>query len=82
MGGAWSSTYSGGDINRSLPLFMRRYDAGSAAPLGKPVRVADRSVGFRPMMSPDGRLLVSSDRATYAIDAETLSLVRRYPVSR
>ena len=31
-------------------------------------------------MSPDGRLLVSTDRATYAIDAETLRVVRRYPV--
>jgi WD40 repeat protein len=30
-------------------------------------------------MSPDGRLLASSDRATYAIDAETLRVVRRYP---
>ena len=72
-------TYSGGFVNPSLPLFMRRYDANSAAPLGKPVRVADRSGGFRPMMAPDGRLVVSNDRATYAIDAESLSLVRRYP---
>ncbi len=32
-------------------------------------------------MSPDGRLLVSTDRATYAIDAETLRVIRRYPVS-
>ena len=73
-------TYSGGDVNRSLPLFMRRYDAGSAAPLGKPVRVASRSVSINPLMSPRGRLLASSDRATYAIDAETLRVVRRYPV--
>jgi len=73
-------TYSGGDTNRSLPLFMRLYDAGSAAPLGKPVRVAGRSVSTLPKMSADGRLLASSDRATYAIDAETLSVVRRYPV--
>jgi WD40 repeat protein/DNA-binding SARP family transcriptional activator len=72
-------TYSGGDVNRSLPLFMRRYDADSAAPLGKPVRVANRSVSTNPAMSPDGRLFASSDRATYAIDAETLRVVRRYP---
>jgi len=73
-------TYSGGDVNRSLPLFMRRYDAGSAAPLGKPVRVASRSVSTRPLMSQDGRLLASTNRATYAIDAEALRVVRRYPV--
>jgi len=34
-----------------------------------------------PLMSPDGRLLVSTDRATYARDAETLRVIRRYPVS-
>jgi WD40 repeat protein/DNA-binding SARP family transcriptional activator len=73
-------TYSGGTANRSLPLFMRRYDAGSAAPLGKAVRVASRSVSTNPLMSPDGRLLASSDRETYAIDAETLRVVRRYPL--
>ncbi len=73
-------TYSGGDVNRLLPLFMRRYDAGSAEPLGKAVEVASRSVSIRPLMSPDGRLLVSTDRASYAIDAQTLRLVRRYPM--
>ena len=31
-------------------------------------------------MAPDGRLLVSTTRATYAIDAQTLRVVRRYPV--
>ena len=85
-------TYSGGDVNRSLPLFMRRYDADSAAPLGRAVRVANRSVVTTPLMSPDGRLLASiaanmrtpfsrpNLAATYAIDAETLRVVRRYPV--
>jgi WD40 repeat protein/DNA-binding SARP family transcriptional activator len=72
-------TYSGGDVNRELPLFLRRYDAASAAPLGRAVRVANRSVSTTPVMSPDGRLFASSDRATYAIDAETLRVVRRYP---
>jgi WD40 repeat protein/DNA-binding SARP family transcriptional activator len=72
-------TYSGGDVNRELPLFVRRYDADSAAPRGRAVRVANRSVSTRPLMSPDGRLFASSDRATYAIDAETLNVVRRYP---
>ena len=82
----------GGDVNRSLPLFVRRYDADSAAPLGRAVRVANRSVVTTPMMSPDGRLLASiaanmrtpfsrpNLAATYAIDAETLRVVRRYPV--
>ena len=43
-GGSLVVTYSGGDVNREMPLFMRRYDADSAAPLGRAVRVADRSV--------------------------------------
>ena len=73
-------TYSGGDVNRSLPLFMRRFDAESAAPLGRAVQVANRSVSTNPQMSADGRLLASSDRAIYAIDADTLRVVRRYPV--
>ena len=59
---------------------MRRFDAGGLVPLGRAVRVAARSVSVEPVMSSDGRLFVSSDRATHAIDAETLSLVRRYPV--
>jgi WD40 repeat protein/DNA-binding SARP family transcriptional activator len=73
-------TYSGGDVNRSLPLFMRRYDSDSAAPLGPAVQVASRSVSTQPVMSPDGRVLASTDRATYAIDAGTLTVDRRYPV--
>src|SRR5215211_2943882 len=73
-------TYSGGDVNRELPTFMRRYDADSAAPLGRAVRVANRSVRTTPVMSPDGRLFASSGHATYAIDAQTLDVVRRYPV--
>jgi WD40 repeat protein len=31
-------------------------------------------------MTPDGRLLIASNKATYAIDADTLRVVRRYPV--
>ncbi len=31
-------------------------------------------------MTPDGRLLVSTDRGVKAIDAETLRVIRRYPV--
>ena len=72
-------TYSGGDVNRKLALFVRRYDADTAAPLGPAVRVANRSVSTKPLMSPDGILFASSDRATDAIDAETLRVVRRYP---
>ena len=30
-------------------------------------------------MTTDGRLLVTTDRATYALDVETLDVVRRYP---
>ena len=31
-------------------------------------------------MTPDGRLLVSTDRGLKALDAETLRVIRRYPV--
>ena len=34
-----------------------------------------------PLMTPDGRLLVSTDRGVKALDAETLRVIRRYPVS-
>jgi WD40 repeat protein len=59
-------------------VFMRRFDARDATPLGRAVRVAPRSTSTGPLSSPDGRLLVSSDKATYAVDAETLRVVRRY----
>ena len=73
-------TYSGGDIDRTTGVWMRRFDARDAKPLGRAVRVAARSTSTAPLSTPDGRLLVSSDRATYAVDAETLRVVRRYPV--
>ena len=74
-------TYTRGDYDFSAPVFVRRYDARRGTPLGKPLRVAPRSTTTVPIMSPDGRLLVSTDdRATYAIDAETLRVIRRYPV--
>jgi WD40 repeat protein/DNA-binding SARP family transcriptional activator/DNA polymerase III delta prime subunit len=73
-------TYSGGDIDRTTGVFMRRFDARDAAPLGRAVRVAPRSTTQGPISSPDGRLVVSSDKATYVVDAETLRVVRRYPV--
>ena len=74
-------TYTPGDYNASAPVFVRRYNARRGTPLGKPLRVTPRSTTTVPLMSPDGRLLVSTDRATYAIDAETLRVIRRYPVS-
>ena len=73
-------TYSGGDMDRTTGTFMRRFDAREATPRGRAVRVAPRSTSTAPMRSPDGRLLFSSDRATYAVDAETLRVERRYPV--
>jgi WD40 repeat protein/DNA-binding SARP family transcriptional activator len=73
-------TYSGGDLDRTTGTWMRRFDARDVKPLGRAVRVAARSTSTAPLSSPDGRLLVSSDRATYAVDAKTLRVVRRYPV--
>ena len=67
--------YSRGDS-----FFLRRYDARRGTPLGKPVRVGPQ-LDTPPRMTPDGRLLVSTDRGVKAIDAETLRVIRRYPVS-
>jgi WD40 repeat protein/DNA-binding SARP family transcriptional activator len=66
--------YSRGDS-----LFLRRYDARRGTPLGKPVRVGPQ-LDTPPLMTPDGRLLVSTDRAVKALDADTLRVIRRYPV--
>jgi WD40 repeat protein/DNA-binding SARP family transcriptional activator len=71
--------YSGADDDASMPLFMRTFDADSGTPMGRAVRVAPRST-LPPLTAPDGQLLVSSDEATYAVEAETLRVLRRYPV--
>ena len=73
--------YNRGPDDNDAPVFLRRYDARRGTPLGKPVRVAPQSPPTVPLMSPDGRLLVTTDRTTYAIDAETLRVIRRYPVT-
>jgi DNA-binding SARP family transcriptional activator/WD40 repeat protein len=73
-------TYSGGFFRRMTGVFMRRFDARDGTPLGGAVRVAARATSTAPMSSPDGRLVFSSDKATYAVDAETLRVVRRYRV--
>ena len=58
-------------------MFLRRYDARRGTPLGKPVRVGvvDQPLG----VTPDGRVLVHSERGVKALDAETLRVIRRYP---
>ena len=66
----------------SKPVFLRRFDLRTGSPIGPAVRVAPRSSPgiSRPLSTPDGRLLVASDEQTYSIDADTLRVVRRYPV--
>ena len=82
--------------SRGHSFFMRRYDARRGTPLGTPVRVSPIPDGTVPLMTPDGRLLVLADRGgrglpardqldqadavVKAIDAETLRVIRRYPV--
>ena len=63
---------------RGDSLFLRRYDARRGTPLGKPVRVGsvDQPLG----VTPDGRVLVHSERGVKALDAKTLRVIRRYPV--
>jgi WD40 repeat protein len=64
--------YSRGDS-----FFLRRYDARRGTPRGKPVRVG---IAEEPLMTPGGRLLVTTDRGVKALDAETLRVIRRYPI--
>jgi WD40 repeat protein/DNA-binding SARP family transcriptional activator len=73
--------WTGASTQYGPSFFLRRYDARRGTPLGKPVRVAPQTPDTVPLMSPDGRLLVTADRTTYAIDAETLRVIRRYPDS-
>ena len=63
-----------------VPLFLRRFGVRTGSPIGPAVRVGPAV--FRPglLSTPDGRLLVASHEAIYAIDTDTLRVVRRYPV--
>jgi WD40 repeat protein/DNA-binding SARP family transcriptional activator len=72
--------YGGGDVNLTADTFVRAFDPRNGSPLGEPVRVAPRSQYTPALAAPDGRLLVITDRATYAVDMKTLRTVRRYPV--
>jgi WD40 repeat protein len=71
--------YSRGPDDGDASLFLRRYDARRGTPLGKPLRVGPQ-LDTPPLMTPDGRLLVSTGRGVKALDADTLRVIRRYPV--
>ncbi len=62
------------------PVLLRRYDARTGSPLGKPVRIAPRPGPWGLFPGPRGHLVYASDSRTYLIDAGTLRVVRRYPV--
>ncbi len=73
---------TGASIESGDAFFLRRYDARRGTPLGKPVRVAPQEVDMRgQFMTPDGRLVVPADSGVKALDADTLRVIRRYPVS-
>ena len=80
-------SYSTGDIDYSVQVFLRRFDARTGSPLGPAVRVTPKSSKIPLISTADGRLLVSTatdgpgDAHTYAIDAQTLRVLDRYPVS-
>ena len=68
-------------------VFLRRFDPRTGSPIGPAVRVAARWNQARPSppsVTQDGRLFIAEDEvkraATYAIDADSLRVVRRYPV--
>ena len=52
--------YSTGDIDYSVPVFLRRFDARTGSPLGPAVRVAPKSAKIPLISTADGRLLVST----------------------
>ncbi len=67
--------------DRSGAVFLRSFDGRSGSPLGSAVRVAPSgSFAGELLSAPDGRVLYATGDATYAIDPETLRVVRRYPV--
>ena len=76
-------SYSTGDIDYSVPVFLRRFDARTGSPLGPAVRVAPKSSKIPLISTADGRLLVSTatGKTTYVIDGETLRVLDRYRVS-
>ena len=59
-GEAWSVSYSTGDFDYSVPVFLRRFDARTGSPLGPAVRVAPKSSKIPLISTADGRLLVST----------------------
>ena len=79
--------YSVADADYSMPVFLRRFDAGSGSPLGPAVPATPKSSRIGLKSTADGRLLVSTvtdgpgGGYTYAIDADTLRLRDRYPVA-
>ena len=62
-----------------VPIPLRRFDARSGAPLGRARSVPPISAGI-PILrtAPDGRLLFTGPGGTYAIDGQSLRIVRRY----
>jgi WD40 repeat protein/DNA-binding SARP family transcriptional activator/energy-coupling factor transporter ATP-binding protein EcfA2 len=61
-------------------LSIRRFDSRSGSPIGRAARLSTRASlsGIHP--SSGGRLLYAGPDTTFAIDAETLRVLRRYPI--
>jgi WD40 repeat protein/DNA-binding SARP family transcriptional activator len=71
--------YWGAEFTGAQPVFLRRLDARTGAQLGQTVRIPAEQGEDELVASPDGRhLFVTSPHATYAIDAATLDVTRRY----
>jgi WD40 repeat protein len=64
-----------------VPVFLRRFDARSGLPLGEAVRIARRPGTYALLSAPGGRVVYAAGDATYVIDAGTLRVLRRYPVT-
>jgi WD40 repeat protein len=71
--------YWGLEFAEPEPVFLRRFDARTGARLGKTVRIPPQEGDDQLVASPDGRhLFVTNPHVTYAIDAATLDVTRRY----
>ena len=64
-----------------FPTTVRRYDARTGRPLGRPVRIGSRPVvDASPVPSRPDRLLYTGVDETFLVDTETLRVLRRVPV--
>jgi WD40 repeat protein/DNA-binding SARP family transcriptional activator len=71
--------YTPGDTDYSAPAALRRFDVRTGDRLQTVAR-ATPAFSHTLQSTPDGRLVIAGEDTTFVIDAETLRVIRRYPV--